>query len=237
MRATRDDTLTSPFVVALQDLRTIDNLCKEHFPSREFRAECSDSLVRYFSSLDDLSAYENPPRARITKLTISSHSPDYRSFLTLSVGTLGDYGNIHLSLDAEGQTATTTSAVVEDWLQGVRPWYAFLARSSIARLLERLTGLFFLIGALTFALGRSLAPNQPIHVDAILNVTARAVVLAAPVVAGLVIIEVLRVRVFPMGTFRIGQGDKRHKDLELWRTVVVLGFVVSLAAGILVAAL
>jgi hypothetical protein len=236
MRTTRDEALTAPFVIAMEDLRTIDNLCNESFSSREFRAECSDSLVRHFTSLDDLSAYDNPRRARITKLTVSARSPDYRASLILSLGTSGNDNNIYFSLDAESQTAAHTNSLITDWLEGVRPWYSFLARSGVVRLLERLSALLFLIAGLMFAISRIQAPHQPVDLNAILNLTAQGIVFVAPCALAFVVIEIVRERVFPMGTFRIGQGDKRHKDLELWRTVVVLGFVVSLAAGIFLAA-
>jgi hypothetical protein len=44
-------------------------------------------------------------------------------------------------------------------------------------------------------------------------------------------------KAFPMGVFLIGQGLKRHQDTDLLRTVVILGFLVSVVAGVLVSVL
>jgi hypothetical protein len=43
----------------------------------------------------------------------------------------------------------------------------------------------------------------------------------------------IRDKAFPKTVFAIGQGAKRHSDKEVLRTVVIVGFVVSLVAGAL----
>jgi hypothetical protein len=40
---------------------------------------------------------------------------------------------------------------------------------------------------------------------------------------------------FPMGSFAIGQGVKRNKDKEIIRTVIIIGFSLSLIAAIIAA--
>jgi hypothetical protein len=42
----------------------------------------------------------------------------------------------------------------------------------------------------------------------------------------------IRTKFFPMGTFSIGDGVKRFKNLEVYRTVVIMGVVISVAASV-----
>jgi hypothetical protein len=43
----------------------------------------------------------------------------------------------------------------------------------------------------------------------------------------------IKEKFFPLGVFAIGQGDKRHRDKEIIRTVIIIGFFISLIAGII----
>jgi len=47
-----------------------------------------------------------------------------------------------------------------------------------------------------------------------------------------VVVDHFRGRIFPMATFEIGQGSGRHSTLEAVRWTVVIGFLVSIAAGL-----
>jgi hypothetical protein len=46
------------------------------------------------------------------------------------------------------------------------------------------------------------------------------------------ILNWIRDKNFPKTVFAIGQGAKRHANKEVVRTVVIVGFVVSLVAGV-----
>lgn len=60
-------------------------------------------------------------------------------------------------------------------------------------------------------------------------------VLLPQIIGGL--LDLLKRFAFPKTVFAIGQGAKRHAKREILRTVTILGFIVSLASGLLVLAL
>ncbi len=47
----------------------------------------------------------------------------------------------------------------------------------------------------------------------------------------------LYLSIFPKGVFAMNQGLKRHKDKEVIRTVVVLGFIISFVSSLVVSLL
>ena len=66
--------------------------------------------------------------------------------------------------------------------------------------------------------------------------TARSVAIAYTVLGGAVVVgwglNKIRERLFPSITFAMGQGKRRHENLEKIRWGVVVAFVISLLAGL-----
>ncbi len=110
----------------------------------------------------------------------------------------------------------------------MKPWYSFLSRTESGLLFWGLLLLTFISLAVSnYFAGRLKIPDSS-------NITF-AFVSIVSVIFGVVvslIFSKLQHSIFPMGVFALGQGAKRHKDKEIIRTVVVVGFFISLVSSV-----
>ncbi len=115
------------------------------------------------------------------------------------------------------------------------PWYALIARHSatlilllvqvpLVRLLIKTHSSSYTLSNLTSDIAST--PMPKLFLVAIVLVLYGIVVIVA-----LNFIDRFRHYVFPMGVFAIAQGAKRHQNREILRLVVVIGFIINLAAG------
>jgi hypothetical protein len=234
MRVTRTEFQSHAFILAPDDLRRFDDACTRYIGPPAYDAECADKLVRSYANIDELIQYENPKASEIRLLTCRARSPDYSAEMTLSWSHSGDR-NVYMSLAADERVAGSMNQELDNRLEATRAWYSFIARPDLLALVERAVSILVVLAVLSMAATFLAAGPSQFQVASTLRTLSRGVITGAAIVIPLAILEWLRTRFFPMGTFRLGQGQKRFEDSERLRVVVIFGFAVSVAAGIFVA--
>ncbi|WP_129449104.1 hypothetical protein [Methylibium sp. Pch-M] len=191
---------------------------------------CKDDIVREFTSLDELLAYENPVRAAMLSIEISARSSDWESSAEVTLG--GKYRSpMSLSLGGEEALITKWQSSLADTLDGMRSWYSRIATLDLFYVAMPL----FVV--LMFSLQVSDAPAAPksaVTFQRTLYLTVLALGLMALVYFIGSAISRLRARFFPVATFAVGQGIARHAFGEQIRWVVIIGFVISVLASLFV---
>jgi hypothetical protein len=228
MKVSRSEGLTQPYVLEATDLESICNRLQTWFEKFDFEITSKDSLKREFSSLADLLQFENPPSKDIQTLRISGFSEDIQTRVWLKFDK--DLArNIFISFEGEEETTIAINELVEERLAAMKPWYAFLARVEAALLFWGLLLLIFL----TLTVSNIFAGK--LSIEGSLNITL-AIISVASAIFGVVLSLVfnkLKLLIFPMGVFALGQGAKRHKDKEIIRTGVVIAFFISLTSSVI----
>jgi hypothetical protein len=187
-------------------------------------------LERTFESLEAFQAFENPKSKEIRTLSLSAHSKDHSNRATIRFGAEDSLG-VLISLEGEESSIVPLSMTTEQ-LYHLRPWYWILTK----------VNLFFFIAGLPFLFVVSLMVADALGLVTFVNSdssSSRRFSLVfllgfSPLALGLLLYWV-RKTIFPTAVFAIGQGVKRHRDLDLVRNVIVIAFVVSIAASIVAA--
>ena len=223
------------FVAKGDNISKLWNLLSTAVAPPSATAHCADSLVRRFETLDQLTSYENSKRATITALELSARTRDGDMSAEVSLG--GRFSApISVSLRGEEDQVSPLRTSLTDVLNGMRPWYSHI--STIDLLYISLPILFLAqIGAsVVGAVAQGLPParNVPINILIEKAIYFTAYGVATMIGIGLIIWASVRLRrrFFPVATFAIGQGFDRHQYDEQIRWVVIIGFLVGVAASI-----
>jgi hypothetical protein len=221
------------FVATSGDITKLWHVLAEPCPVFAATAHCHDGLVRQFATLEGLVGYENPGRASITSLELSAMSADRETTAQISLGTRYST-SMTASLHGEEACISSLRTSLTDILDGMRPWYS---RIATVELFYVWVPIFAFPYLLIQILGASSPSSSKMEIPFRTAVYLTAVVVGELAAIGLVIwgTSRLRSRFFPVSTFAIGQGAGRHQRDEQIRWVVIVGFLVNVAAGIFLA--
>ena len=195
---------------------------------------CKDEILRKYKSLEEFLEFENPPNKEITELFFMALSEGASNTTTVHLRN-SEGSSIVLVLKGNEEYVTTILGKLEDRFSSMKPWYASIARHSAT--------LIFLLGQVPFIMQLIKAHNSSYTLSNLISDIARTplpkLFLVASALAIILIIMVVilklidraRIYIFPMGVFAIGQGVNRHQSREILRGLVILGFVINLAAG------
>ncbi len=232
MNTSKDTSLRQAFVLTERDVSKLYDALTEFSPDITIEIKCADGLNRKMSNLDDLLKFENPLTREIRELVLVGRTDRYDRSARIRFMN-EDYSNIWLSLEGPEDAVVKFNSFLEDLIPNLKPWY-----SRIARLDFIFTGLILLLaaflGLLIFAATGLIANAKSSEPD--LKTTAIGWLLMAGILivlfAGGWLLNRWRKIVFPVAVFALGQGQKRHAEKEWLRSTVIVGFLVSLAAGI-----
>lgn len=193
---------------------------------------CSDGMVRHVGDLASLIQYENPARASIDRLEISGRSSEPYSSAEVTLGERY-LAPIGFSIRGEEDLVSSLRTSISDTLSGLRPWYSWIATIPLFSVWLAIVAVLYLL-LMTMLPSNTPRPAMPFSKA----VAALAISLAVVGTIGLVVwgVALLRKRFFPVGVFAIGQGWTRYQQDDKFRWVVIIGFVVSLVASVVVAA-
>jgi hypothetical protein len=234
MKVSRQVFLKKSFVFRPVDAEKLYRSFKELVGEPRFTIECSDGLDRELGDLDSLLDFENALSKQIESVKVMAGSESWEQRATLKLTRRGQ-STVFISLDGSEDVVSKLNEAIEDRIEGMSPWYAPLTRIGFVNLaIALLVSAYFImliVSALGLLGGQANSPSEPdLRTEAyayLLIFGATALVFA--VGRGL---DRVRDRLFPKGTFAIGQGEERHKRQEMWRWTVVIGFLVSLVAGV-----
>lgn len=229
MRVQSKFEVPQAFVVKIEDLTKLWQCFEKSIGPPAATAQCADGLVRHFESLSELTGFENAERTKINSLELSARSREYRERAEVALG--GKFlATISVTMEGEEDTISKLMLEVKDILYGMRPWYSRIARLDMFYVWFPI---FLVVFLLLQIMAQGAPQPQPIPFSKALGVTGFVLVLIF-VIGGIVWGSAkLRNRFFPLATFAIGQGLGRHQHQEQIRWVVIVGFLVGVAASIL----
>ena len=205
------------FVLRQDDLQKIWKLLENRIGTVDASAECSDDMERVFDTWEELASYDNPPRKKITKLSVESHSDDREKYADVSFSAQESEG-IRIWIRASEQLGSEIKDKISDILDGTKPWYSFLARENSL--------LFLILTVVVVFLSRLLETLETLAVKILVTIPLG-------IIMGLIARRLVEpwFWLFPVGYFALGQGEHRYEIGEKVRWGIVIAFVVSFAAS------
>jgi hypothetical protein len=118
---------------------------------------------------------------------------------------------------------------VTDTLNGMKPWYS---RISTIDMFYVWFPIFWVLASLVWIMTPSSPTKPAIPFRKALEFLAIGLAVFGFIVAVVWGVGWARKRFFPVATFAIGQGSSRHQHYEQVRWVVIIGFLIGVAASI-----
>lgn len=210
------------FVLHPRDLEQLAHKLSSLASKIRYEIRCSDGKDRAFDNLADLVAYDNLGSRSITALTVSADNP--------STGTkfFVIFANVSKSVDfrIEGpeNVADDLVAFMRELIQEMRPWYSRVLPTPFT--VAMLGG-----GGLAATMNELRVGSTNRRFEDAFPFTSIWLTLVVTFVAGSIFFAIWK-RNFPMGSFAIGYGERRHHDREMIRLSLVMAFIVSVLAGV-----
>ena len=233
MHISRSDRETSIFVLKWADIEKLLGSITEFLPEIAISASCSDRLDRAFADIDELKKFSNSQRAAIIELKIVARDAAHSHRFSLVLNT-DERNNVRVSLDADEAIALKVNDLYQDYLDSVRPWYSWIARADWYLVVFGIW-MFVQFGALAIAMFKATSISFEWPKDGVpgKEIFKSFFIGMAPLFVGAVMNRV-RNKFFPTGTFAFGDGENRHSRNEVIRTVLIAAFAVSVVSSVVV---
>lgn len=218
--------LNSAYVLRASDVEKIWQLLENAIGPVQAETLCADDVERTYTTAKDLMAYDNPPARMVRSIEFEARSTDRSSRATLAF-TQQYAPFIEFSASGAEDTIVTLKQRVADIVDACRPWYSMVSRIDFGYVVIAVTGLAFLV----FRFMVPEAPSKALSFGNAFLATLIGVLGLVGIGSVALVLNRVRAKLFPIGTFALGAGETRHLTFENIRWVVVVGFVVSLAAS------
>lgn len=226
------------FVIGSPELQEVVALFEKHIGKVDVRVKCSDDFSRDFDTLKELIAYRNPKSKEIRRIHLTARSDDHKKSAAIAFVD-STWSGILIDFKGPEDTVFILKEETLDIIAGIRPWYnvisnfkAHMAISFILGIILGIINVFWIQSALGYKIEdmsfitflRKVMPIN-IMITGIIFVTLYAF-LRKPYKY-----------LFPQAVFLIGQGESRFKHQQKVSWGVIIAFLVSLTAGLIIAIL
>jgi hypothetical protein len=243
MHTTKPQTYKWAFVLEADDLHRLENLLEQSIASEEsstatYEVRLSDRSVINAGSADEVLELPNSKIRSITSIFVTTAYTNREIHARLSLE--NDRNRpVSYHLTGEDDKVLILADRLDEYLFGLRPWYSRLTRFSFVFFLSALYVVGYVLAALAAATDYFLLdilPGQPATSNSNSDPLAFGVllVLFAAVFAICLALDWILKKIFPVGTFAVGQELKRHKTLGGVRAAVVGTILLSIPAGLFV---
>ena len=222
------------FLIGSPELQEVVALFEKYIGKVDIRVKCSDDFSRDFDTLKELIAYRNTKSKEIRRIYLTARSDDYKKSAAIAFVD-STWSGILIDYKGPENTVSRLKEETLDIIAGMRPWYNVVFDRKVSMTISCIYGMISILwiqSALGYKIGNMglinfLRDVMPIQlIAAIIFMILWWFLLKKPY-------EYL----FPQAVFVIGQGKSRFEHQQRVRWCVIIGFFVSLAAGLIIAIL
>ncbi len=234
MEATKSESRSLPFVLTPPECTKIFKLLSQEHSS--IQLTCRHDIERKYKTLGEFLDFENSSDKSIKELLLHSYSLGSENSTSLKLRNAPTSTIVVCKGDEE--YVTTITSKLEDRFSAIKPWYGWLAKSEWI-----ITAVLLWIPYLFLTSRGPQSSYSLSHLKSDISqfpLNQLGFVLLGIILFILVPLAIWRLTrqlwsyIFPMGVFAFGQGAMRHKNRDLARTLVGIGFVVNVVAGLVV---
>jgi hypothetical protein len=211
-KASKTRSLKIAFVMDAHHLQRLKIILGEVGDSLEYTIKFSDGSSVQYSDIKDIINLPNPARKAITSLTANAAREGQSASVIVKTSS---EPYVEYTISGTQQKIAYFGEQLDDWIATIKQWYSWF--------LDGAGSAIFYITTFVFPL--FLASRLPDHFPK-LRPWALAI-LAITIVA-----EILLFKLFPKGTFAIGDGIRRYRVITNVRTVCLVGYLISLLGSV-----
>ena len=217
--------LKQAFIAGAPELRKLTELLQDRIGEVKIYADCADDFTREFETVEDLIRYENPKSREICRVHLDAESDDPLKSANIILPYFSRDG-ISVEFTASEDAVFNLRDDTVDILLGMRPWYNKLALINHWLAITIVPIIVFVV---------MLAVDLWLYsFSSKVGITGVTTGLFITTFAILFLGRKLLNCLFPWEVFTIGQGELRFKNKERVQWGVVIGFPVSLVAGLII---
>ena len=228
------EELSHAFVVSPDGLKNLVELLQKRIGKVDISVDCVDKIEREFKTVKKLITYENSKSKKIRRIHLRSQADDYSKSATI-VFRDPSWLNSGVSINVKGRedVVSRLKGEILDIIAGMRPWYDAFACIDLGTII----GVVFLILLFIFSIFILFEwipiSDSPSSDSKNGKGSAFSIVFLLITSLGLWGFYRLRSILFPKAVFAVGQGESRFRILERVQWGVVIAFLVSFAAGLI----
>jgi hypothetical protein len=225
----RQRALRFAFVVGSQELRRVDEILGAAGP-RRYTVLLSDGRELTAPSLEALTGITDLKSRHIRRIEITT---PWREILRASLTLRRDrkLASLEYDLIGEERSVVQVARELDSWMHGVRAWYSRLATADwVVLLLGTWLSILLAISLVVLLLaesGRLSFSAVPGFGDAF-----AAAMWTVPLLLGTVV-NFFRTGLFPIGTYLLFDGVRRHERVIRARQLLGGGFLLSMLASVI----
>ncbi|MDE0086757.1 MAG: hypothetical protein OXU23_13650 [Candidatus Poribacteria bacterium] len=217
--------LSDAFVASSDSLKKLVELLQNYVGKVDISTDCADGFSRDFNTIEALIDYENPKSKEIRRIDLSARSDDYKTSASIDFNSSIFRRKISIHFEGCQEIVLKLRDETQIIIEGMRPWYNVVSRISNSEYaVVILVFSIYLVARLT-NLWLSISDYEVELLDVII-IPLLFIILLIALFFGK--------RLFPSAVFTIGQGKSRFRTLEKVQWSVVIAFIVSFAAGLVV---
>jgi hypothetical protein len=228
------------FIINKYNLDSLNDLFKKNNILISFSIDLSDNTSISKCDLDDLLKLSNTKERQIKRISIRGNSKD-NLYIILNLRETQYCESVSLYISGDETKVVYMKEKVEDWINSIKPWY------SIKFILEFdsyfLKFIFLLIGlalaaGIIYLLSKGLSTeiqtnkNSQTVKELLINNLGGYLLGAFPFLI-LFIFNKIRLIMFPIAIFEIGNGIERKEKIEKIRSLFGWGFIASIIVTII----
>lgn len=210
-------------------MRQIWDLFQSHIGTVVCSGECADGIERAFSSAGAVLRFNNATQKQIIGMVFEARSKDRENFANLEFSE-NNRAPVSVRISGSEEVVARLKDAVEDVIYGMKPWY-----SRVTRLDFSYVALAMFMPLLLFL--QAYSHGKRIKSETIGEAISEAVVsiiFVAIILVSVWLMNKLRQRLFPIGSFALGQGKDRYAFDEKvrWAFVgVAVPLIIALISG------
>ena len=242
MKGRYSEELLHAFVVRPDELKKLVELLQKRIGKVDISADCVDKIEREFNTVKELIAYENSKSKRIRRIHLSARSDNYSKSATI---VFRDSFFVGVSINVSGREDVVSRLKEEmlDIIAGMRPWYDAMSHINFVIVISIVLWILMTFWLIPFVVDvvmkfRGIPMSDYKGKDISFSVYLRQVMPISTLLALIFVstymlyFKRLHKFLFPRAFFMIGQGKSRFEHQQRVRWCVIIGFFVSLAAGL-----
>lgn len=223
--ASKTRTLNIAFVVTPDQLRRLAVILGETSDLLEYTVKYSDGTSVQYDKIEDVISQPNSDKRSIVSLIAGTAGESTPTAKTAYVNLKReDFPSLEYTVNGTQRDVIYFADQLDDWVAAVRQWYSPFISNPTSNDFPGATVLLFLFLLIV-----------PIYawdrLSAVCSILAKGhpyAWIALPALAAMWTAEYWILKVFPRGTFAIGQGERRYQFLIYVRRTVIFGSVLSI---------
>jgi hypothetical protein len=223
--ASKTRTLDIAFVVTPELLKQLAVILGETSDTLEYTAKFSDGTSVHYDKIEDVLGQPNSDERSIVSLIAGTADEAVKSaYVNLKKN---DSPSLEYTINGAQRDVIYFADQLDDWVAAVRQWYSpFFSGPSNASG----AGAVLLLAAVFLPL---YAWDHISRLSGALGKGGSYQWIALPALTVMAVAEYWILKLFPRGTFAIGQGEKRHQFFIYIRRTVIVGSLLSVVIRVL----